>query len=230
VPADSAAQRKGCCHTRGARRTSPARHPRYCPRSRLEEGRGRFGGRSRAWWRPADAGIVPGDIVLAVDGRPVASGADVATKIGSMAPGTAVKITILRDGSERTVSARLGELPVTQRRSCGLEWGLTLAPAANSQGVTITDVDPDGLGAEKGFAAGDIIPDVSDHPVHPPSDVHNAISRAQESGKRAIVMRVRTRNGGIQFMALPILSQRPTLWGRIQSCASKAQFSSHNQF
>jgi serine protease Do len=178
----------------------------------------------------ADAGIVPGDIVLAVDGRPVASGADVATKIGSMAPGTAVKITILRDGSERTVSARLGELPVTQRRSCGLEWGLTLAPAANSQGVTITDVDPDGLGAEKGFAAGDIIPDVSDHPVHPPSDVHNAISRAQESGKRAIVMRVRTRNGGIQFMALPILSQRPTLWGRIQSCASKAQFSSHNQF
>jgi serine protease Do len=61
----------------------------------------------------AEAGIVPGDVVLAVDGRPVASGADLAAKIGSMAPGTAVKITILRDGSERTVSARLGELPVT---------------------------------------------------------------------------------------------------------------------
>ena len=108
----------------------------------------------------AEAGIVPGDIVLAVDGRPVASGADLAAKIGSMAPGTAVKITILRDGSERTVSARLGELPVTpfkaaaapqQQKPSAL--GLTLAPAANSQGVAITDVDPDGLGAEKGLAA-----------------------------------------------------------------------------
>jgi serine protease Do len=94
---------------------------------------------------------------------------------------------------------------------------LTLAPVANSQGVTITDVDPDGLGAEKGLAAGDIILDVSNHPAHTPSDVHNAMSRAQESGKRAIVMRVRTRNGGIQFVALPVPSQRPTLWGRIQS-------------
>jgi serine protease Do len=172
----------------------------------------------------AEAGIVPGDVVLAVDGRPVASGADLAAKIGSMAPGTAVKITILRDGSERTVSARLGELPVTpfkaaaapqQQKPSAL--GLTLAPAANSQGVAITDVDPDGLGAEKGLVAGDIILDVSNHPVHTPRDVHDAIGRAQESGQRAIVMRVRTRNGGIQFMALPIPSQRPTLWGRIQS-------------
>jgi len=172
----------------------------------------------------AEAGIVPGDVVLAVDWRLVASGADLAAKIGSMAPGTAVKITILRDGSERTVSARLGELPVTpfkaaaapqQQKPSAL--GLTLAPAANSQGVAITDVDPDGLGAEKGLVAGDIILDVSNHPVHTPRDVHDAIGRAQESGQRAIVMRVRTRNGGIQFVALPIPSQRPTLWGRIQS-------------
>jgi serine protease Do len=172
----------------------------------------------------AEAGIVPGDVVLAVDGRPVASGADLAAKIGSMAPGTAVKITILRDGGERTVSARLGELPVTPYKAAAAPQqqkpsalGLTLAPAANSQGVAITDVDPDGLGAEKGLVAGDIILDVSNHPVHTPRDVHDAIGRAQESGQRAIVMRVRTRNGGIQFMALPISSQRPTLWGRIQS-------------
>ena len=130
----------------------------------------------------AEAGVVPGDVVLAVDGRPVTSGADLAAKIGSIAPGTVVKITILRDGSERTVSARLGQLPVTpfkaaaepqQQKPSAL--GLTFAPVANSQGVTITDVDPDGLGAEKGLAAGDIILDVSNHPVHTPSDVHDAI-------------------------------------------------------
>ena len=48
---DSAAQRKGRCHTWGAGRGSPARHPRYCPRSWLKEGRGSFGGRSPAGWR-----------------------------------------------------------------------------------------------------------------------------------------------------------------------------------
>ena len=174
----------------------------------------------------AEAGIIPGDVILAVDGRPIASGADLAAKIGSMAPGTAVKITILRDGSERTIPVTLGELPGTpfkpadqpqpqQQEPSGL--GLTLAPAANSQGVAVTDVDPNGIAAAKGLTAGDIILDVSNNPVRTPADVHNAISRAQDSGKRDIVLRVRTRNGGIQFMALPVPSQRPTLWGRIQS-------------
>jgi serine protease Do len=82
--------------------------------------------------------------------------------------------------------------------------------------VAVTDVDPNGLAAAKGLVAGDIILDVSNNPVRTPADVHNAISRAQESGKHDIVMRVKTRNG-IQFVALPVPSQRPTLWGRIQS-------------
>jgi S1-C subfamily serine protease len=82
---------------------------------------------------------------------------------------------------------RLGGLPVTpfkaaaepqQQKPSAL--GLSLAPVANSQGVTITDVGPDGLGAEKGLAVGDIILDVCNHPVHTPSDIHNAMSRAQD--------------------------------------------------
>ena len=118
----------------------------------------------------------------------------------------------------------LGELPGTpfkaapepqQQKPSGL--GLTLAPAPNSQGVAVTDVDPNGIAAAKGMAAGDIILDVSNIPVRTPADVHNAISPAQESGKHDIIMRVRTTNGGIQFRALPVPSQRPTLWGRIQS-------------
>jgi serine protease Do len=174
----------------------------------------------------AEAGVIPGDVVLAVDGRPIASGGELAAKIGSMAPGTAVKITILRDGSERTIPVTLGELPGTPFKPADQPQpqqqepsvlGLTLAPAANGEGVAIADVDPNGIAAAKGLTAGDIILDVSNNPVRTPADVHNAISRAQDSGKRDIVMRVRTRDRGIQFMALPVPSQRPTLWGRIQS-------------
>jgi serine protease Do len=177
----------------------------------------------------AKAGIVPGDVIVAVDGQTISDGSDLAARIGSMAPGTTVKIGILRNGNEHTVSVTLGELPVTpfkpaaapqQQEPAGL--GLALTPAATikgagSQGVAITEVDPNGLAAEKGLVAGDIILDVSNNPVSTPADVHNAVSRAQESGRRDILMRVKTRDDRIEFVALPIPARQPTLWSRIQS-------------
>jgi serine protease Do len=168
-------------------------------------------------------------VVIAVNTQPIPNGADLAAKIGSMAPGTAVAIGILRDGNERTVSVTLGELPVTPFKPAAApqqqepsRLGLALAPAASlkeagGQGVAITEVDPNGLAAEKGLAAGDIILDVSGNPVRTPADVHNAVSRAQESGKRGILIRVKTRDNRIQFVALPIPARQPTLWSRIHS-------------
>lgn len=178
----------------------------------------------------AKAGIALGDVVIAVDAQPIPNGADLAARIGAMAPGTAVKIGILRNGSERIVSVTLGELPATpfkaavapaKQKRAGL--GLGLAPAATiegagSRGVVITEVDPDGLAAEKGLAAGDIILDVSGNPVRTSADVHNAVSQARENGKHDILMRVKTRDDRIQFVALPIAAQRqPTLWSQIRS-------------
>jgi serine protease Do len=120
-----------------------------------------------------------------------------------MAPGTTVQISILREGGERTIPVTLGELPVTPFKPATAPQEqepsrLTLAPAATikgagKQGVAITDVDPNGLATEKGLEPGDIILDVSNNPVRTPADVHNAINRAQESGTRDIVMRVRMR-------------------------------------
>ena len=69
-------------------------------------------------------------------------GADLAAKIGSMAPGTAVKIGIFRNGNEHTVSVTLGELPVTPFKPAAApqqqepsRLGLTLAPAATIKGA-----------------------------------------------------------------------------------------------
>jgi serine protease Do len=177
----------------------------------------------------AKAGIVPGDVVVAVDDHPIPNGADLVSRISAMAPGTVVKIGILHDGSDRTISVTLGELPVTPFKAAAAParkeppgFGLGLASAATvegpgSEGVVITEVDPNGVAAEEGLAVGNTILDVGGNPVSTSADVHNAVSKAHESGKHDILMRVKKGDDEIKFVALPIAAAKPTLWGRIQS-------------
>ncbi len=54
------------------------------------------------------ADIVPGDIIVAVDGRPVSDQLDLGAQIGGRAAGDTVEILLLRDGRQVTVTATLG--------------------------------------------------------------------------------------------------------------------------
>ena len=146
-----------------------------------------------------------------------------------MAPGSEAKLQVVHEGSQRTVSVVLGELLATPFKSLapsapkqppGL--GLALAPAASvegagHQGVVITEVDPNGVAAEQGLAAGDIILDVAGMAVNTTADVHGAVNKAQESGKHEVLMRVKTQHNNVRFIALPLAAAKPTLWGRIQN-------------
>jgi hypothetical protein len=59
----------------------------------------------------AKAGVLAGDVITAVDGKDVKHPGDLARKIGAMAPGTEVKLSIHRRGEEKTVSLTLGQQP-----------------------------------------------------------------------------------------------------------------------
>src|ERR1700719_3491859 len=59
----------------------------------------------------AKAGIEAGDVITAVNGAAVKDARDLAKQIGSIAPGTSVKLTVWRKGEERNLSVSLGELP-----------------------------------------------------------------------------------------------------------------------
>lgn len=56
----------------------------------------------------ADAGVRPGDLILAVDGEGVESVAGLARAIGDREPGTEIELTIERGGEERTLDVTLG--------------------------------------------------------------------------------------------------------------------------
>ncbi len=133
----------------------------------------------------AKAGILAGDVITAVNGTPVKDAKDLARQIGAMAPGASVKLTVWRKGEEKTISFSLGELPKEREARAALpdssspsgtdvpRLGLTLAPAgqvagSGSEGVVVTEVDPNGIASEQGLKTGDVILEVAGKKVGKP--------------------------------------------------------------
>jgi serine protease Do len=160
----------------------------------------------------AKAGVLAGDVITAVNGTAVKDARDLARQIGALAPGATVKLDVWRKGETKTYSLTLAEMPKERQARAGAETegagvpklGLTLAPAGNSsEGVVVTNVDPNGLAAEHGFKTGDVILDVGGKKVTSPADVRSAMSDAQSGGKRTVLMRLKS-DAGTRFVAIPI--------------------------
>ncbi|MFC7515761.1 Do family serine endopeptidase [Herbaspirillum sp. GCM10030257] len=65
---------------------------------------------------PADkAGIRPGDILVAVEGKPVTDTTDMLNLIAQLTPGTKAKMTVLRKTQESTVDVLVGKRPKPKR-------------------------------------------------------------------------------------------------------------------
>ncbi|HKJ70641.1 MAG TPA: trypsin-like peptidase domain-containing protein [Gammaproteobacteria bacterium] len=58
----------------------------------------------------ADAGLETGDVIVAVDGSPVAKASGIPPLVGGKKPGTTLRLTLLRDGDEIQRKVRLGAL------------------------------------------------------------------------------------------------------------------------
>ncbi len=155
----------------------------------------------------AEAGLKPGDVITAVNGKPIKDAGELTVQIGSMKPGDRVQLSYLRNGAEKTAEATLAQQKTatlasaeTPQNEGAPALGLRLAPAShaegkNSKGVAIVGVDPNGEAASKGLQAGDVILDVGGKPVSTPSDVKADISAARQDGGKAVLMRVQTANG-----------------------------------
>jgi putative serine protease PepD len=61
----------------------------------------------------ARAGIVPGDKIVAIDGRPISSSDDVSAAVAARRPGEQTKVTVIRGGDRRTLTVTLGTRPET---------------------------------------------------------------------------------------------------------------------
>jgi serine protease Do len=161
------------------------------------------------------AGIEAGDVITAINGKQVADSRDFARTISGLAPGSVVKLTLLRSGQEKTVSVTLATLPnqrqanltpgnQPQPRGTNLaQLGLTVASQPDGQGVIVIDVSPNGVAADHGFKNGDVILEAGGKKVGGPGDVSAALTAAQKEGKRSVLLRVRSSDG-TRYVALPL--------------------------
>ncbi len=62
---------------------------------------------------PADeAGIKPGDILIAVNGKTVINSSEMLNMVASLAPGKSATLTVLRNGTEQDIQVLVGKRPV----------------------------------------------------------------------------------------------------------------------
>jgi serine protease Do len=166
----------------------------------------------------AKAGIEAGDVITAVNGNAIKDSRTLAREISGMAPGSSVRLDILRKGEAKSINVTLATLPNQPEKQANASdngslpgtprLGVAVAPAsevagAGSKGVVITAVDPDGPAAERGLKSGDVILDVAGKSVSSAGELRNALSEARSGGKKELLMRIKTADS-TRFVAVPI--------------------------
>jgi serine protease Do len=76
-------------------------------------------------------------------------------------------------------------------------------PGAGDEGVAVVNVDPDGPAASKGIQEGDVITEIGGQAVTSPADVANGIKAARDQGRKAVLMRIKNREG-TRFVAIAL--------------------------
>jgi serine protease Do len=157
---------------------------------------------------PAEkAGVKPGDVIVAADGHEVEDNGDLSSYIASKAPGTTVRLKVVRDGSTTEIPVPLGTFPdedQDQRAENGgrQELGMTLrnlSPEAaerlelprGTRGIVVTDVEGGSAAEDAGLQARDIIVSVNGVAVGDVSEFQREIAKARPDG----VARLRIRRG-----------------------------------
>ena len=157
---------------------------------------------------PADnAGVEPGDVIVAYDGEPVGDTRDVQNRVVATRPGTTVPLDVVRNGEPLTLDVTIGELDLEAetrpavadaREETSEGFGITvrdLTPQVarrlgvpdDTEGAVVADVQRGGTAAAAGMQQGDIILRVNGAAVATASEATAALA-AVESGRTAFLL------------------------------------------
>ena len=173
----------------------------------------------------ASAGVEPGDVIVAYNGKPINNRDELVAMVTATKPGTTVAVRIVRDRQEQTISITVEELDIEaetatlrsnnrgggddpQETSSGFGFTLgNITPSVaqrlrldrGTQGAVVTDVEPGGPAARRGLAAGDIIMRVGRETVQTAAEASRELGRVPSGG--TALLRV-LRNGQDTFVTV----------------------------
>lgn len=171
----------------------------------------------------AKAGIQAGDVVLSVNGEPVADPSALLRAVAIQKPGEKVKMVIWRNGAEKQVTVELGERGGKDAKSEGAaekqstpSLGLSVRPLTaeeaasvglkGGQGLLVTNVTPDKPAAEAELREGDIILTANLKPLRTTQDLARVVTEdAKEKG--AVILQIQ-RRGQVFFRTLPLEQEK----------------------
>jgi serine protease Do len=170
----------------------------------LDKARGALIADVEAGGPAARAGLKAGDIIIRVDDTEVAHSSDLPRIVARHAPGTHVKLVVLRDRAERTFDVTLDELKDEQAERTSAATNGTSKPslgielADRQEGVVVQRVRP-GSPADGHLQPGDVILEVNHAPAGNAADVVKRVEKTPADG--ATLFKVR-RNQRTLFVAL----------------------------
>ncbi len=170
-------------------------------------------------------GLKNGDVVVALNGRPIATANELTRDIAGLMPGTKVGLDVLRDGKKESLKVRIGERPedgqlVAQAGegdaaprgppkpdALGLAVG-GLDPERTQglglgagDGVVVTEVRADGPAAQAGVERGDVVLEVNRHAVHSVEDYQQQLQRVKAGDM--VLLRLQRQSASI-YVAVKI--------------------------
>ena len=160
------------------------------------------------------AGLKEGDVVTAVNGRPVQTGSDLQVIVSEDAPGSKIQLEVMRNGHPENVDLTVGEYHKNQEvataakdESGHARLGIAISDltpdvrqqlnlGSDVQGVAVAQVQPGSPAEDAGLTGGDVILEVNRKPVTSADQFRNEV-KSLPAGKD-MLLRV-WANGGTTF-------------------------------
>ena len=162
---------------------------------------------------PAErAGVKIGDVIVEFDGKEIKESNDLPIIVARTSVDKKVRVKLLRDKKEVTLTVAVGELKeevvVASAKEKG-EFGFTVQTITpqiaeslgleRAEGVVITAVEPDSPGGEAGLRRGDVILEIDRKPVRNLADYRKALGESKKGKGSLFLVR---RGESTLFLAL----------------------------